>query len=158
LPAKPTVPASTGGSAGASGNARPRAPVANAPTTPRTNTSAAAATPAAAPAPVAPARPAAPPALDLASLEQRLRETRAIGVFTKLSIKNQVDDLLNRFRALYKGEAKTPLPTLRQQYEMLFMKVLTVVQDGDPPLANAIASSREAIWGILSDPRKFAQI
>jgi hypothetical protein len=114
--------------------------------------------PVAAPAASMPAKPAPPATLDLAALEQRLRDTRAIGVFTKLSLKNQVDDLLDHFRALYKGEARTPLPTLRQQYEMLFLKVLTVVQDGDPPLASAIASSREAIWGILSDPKKFAQI
>jgi hypothetical protein len=111
-----------------------------------------------APVAAAPARATAAPALDLTSLEQRLRDTRAIGVFTKLSIKNQVDDLLNRFRAFYRGEAKTPITALRQQYELLFIKVLTVVQDGDPSLATAISTSREAIWGILADPKKFAQI
>jgi hypothetical protein len=115
-------------------------------------------TPTAAPVANTPAKAPAAPALDLTSLERRLRDTRAIGVFTKLSIKNQVDDLLNQFRALYKGKANTPLPTLRQQYEVLFLKVMTVVQDGDPPLATAIAQSREAIWGILSDPKKFAEI
>jgi hypothetical protein len=104
------------------------------------------------------ARAPAPPALDLTSLEQRLRDTKAIGVFTKLSIKNQVDDLLGRFRAYYKAQASSPPPALRQQYELLFLKVVTVVQDGDPPLAMAITSSREAIWGILADPKKFAQI
>jgi hypothetical protein len=121
--------------------------------------------PAAAPAPAAAAsaatRPSAapaPPAMDLNSLQQRLRDTRAIGVFTKLSLKNQVDDLLARFRSFYSGETKIPLSSLRQQYEMLFLKVVTVVQDGDPSLATAIATSREAIWGILADPKKFAQI
>jgi len=48
----------------------------------------------AAPAP-SPSKPAATPALDLKSLEKRLRETTAIGVFTKLALKNQVDDLLD---------------------------------------------------------------
>jgi hypothetical protein len=112
------------------------------------------------PAPVAstPAQAPAAPALDLTSLERRLRDTHAIGVFTKLSIKNQVDDLLAQFRAIYQGRANTPLPALRQKYEMLFLKVMTVVQNGDPPLATAIAMSREAIWGILSDPKKFSQI
>src|SRR5260221_462978 len=64
--------------------------------------------PAAAPQPAAVA--ASPPAaLNLASLEQRLRDTRAIGVFTKLSLKNQVDDLLDQFRALYRGQVAIPL-------------------------------------------------
>ena len=41
----------------------------------------------AAPVP-SPSKPAATPALDLKSLEKRLRETTAIGVFTKLALKN----------------------------------------------------------------------
>jgi hypothetical protein len=112
---------------------------------------------------VPPAAPAAPtpsaaPTLNLADLEQRLRDTRAIGVFSKLSLKNQVDDLLNAFRDLYRGPNKHPTPELRQRYEQLLLKVLTLLQDGDPPLAAAIASSREAIWNILADPEKFAKI
>jgi hypothetical protein len=106
----------------------------------------------------APGAPPASPALDLASLEQRLRDTKAIGVFTKLSLKNQVDDLLGQFRAFYRGQIKTPLTELRQRYDLLLLKVLTLLQDSDPPLAAAISSSREAIWGILTDPVKFAKI
>ena len=102
--------------------------------------------------------PNAPPTLNLGDLEQRLRETRAIGVFTKLSLKNQVDDLLNAFRELYRGPDKHPSAELRQRYDLLLLKVLTLLQDGDPPLASAISSSREAIWSILADPDKFAKI
>ena len=101
------------------------------------------------------AKPAAAPALDLAALEQRLRDTKAIGLFTKLSIKNQVDDLLDDFRAHFKGQTP-PLTTLRQRYDLLLMKVLTLLQDGDPPLASAINSSREAIWNLLNDPTRIA--
>jgi hypothetical protein len=107
--------------------------------------------------PAAPA-PAAASTLNLADLEQRLRETRAIGVFTKLSLKNQVDDLLKAFRALYRDPNKRPSAELRQRYDGLLLKVLSLLQDGDPPLAAAIASSREAIWGILADPEKFAKM
>ena len=112
------------------------------------------------PPPPAPAPPAAATAstLNLADLEQRLRETRAIGVFTKLSLKNQVDDLLKAFRALYRDPNKRPSAELRQRYDGLLLKVLSLLQDGDPPLAAAIASSREAIWGILADPEKFAKM
>ena len=99
---------------------------------------------------------AAPP-LDLAGLESRLRETKAIGVMTKLALKNQVDDLLDRFRSQHRGRSKTPWPELRAAYDRLLMKVLSLLQDGDPALAKKIVSSREAIWGILSDPKKFAE-
>jgi outer membrane biosynthesis protein TonB len=106
------------------------------------------------PAPAAPK----PSPLDLNSLEQKLKDTRAIGVFTKLSLKNQVDDLLSEFRAYHKGAVKTPQSELRQKYDLLIMKVLSLLQNGDPQLAAAIASSREALWGILMDPQKFANI
>jgi hypothetical protein len=38
------------------------------------------------------------------------------------------------------------------------MKVLSLLQDSDPALASDIIASREAIWGILSDPKKFATL
>ena len=76
-------------------------------------------------------------------------------MFTKLTLKNQVDDLLDRFRAFYEGRLEVPLAELRQPYDLLLLKTMTVVQDGDPALANAIASSREAIWEILADRDKF---
>ena len=98
------------------------------------------------------------PPLDLTTLETRLKETKAIGVFTKIALKNQVDDLMSQFRAYYQGRAKTTLAELRQPYESLILKVLALLQDGDPELAHAIVASREAIWGILADPAKFATL
>jgi hypothetical protein len=105
-----------------------------------------------------PAKQETPPPLDLKSLETRLKETQAIGVFTKLALKNQVDDLLNQFRAFYQGRLKTTLAELRRPYDLLLLKVLALLQDTDPPLAGAIVKSREAIWNILADPNKFASI
>ena len=104
------------------------------------------------------AKPEAPPPLDLKSLETRLKETKAIGVFTKLTVKNQVDDLLEKFRAYYQGKLKTTLTELRRSYDLLVLKVLALLQDADPPLASAIAASRESIWAILSNPAKFAAV
>jgi hypothetical protein len=106
----------------------------------------------------APANPQAAAPLDLKSLETRLKETQAIGVFTKLTLKNQIDQLLDQFRAFYQGKLKTSLADLRRSYDMLVLKVLALLQDADPPLAGAIAGSREAIWGILSNPAKFAAV
>jgi hypothetical protein len=104
------------------------------------------------------AKPKAAPPLDLTALETRLKETKAIGVLTKIALKNQVDDLLDQFRAFYKGVARTTLADLRQPYDLLLIKVLSLLQDSDPALAAAIVASREAIWGILADPEKFAKV
>jgi len=110
------------------------------------------------PAPVpAPASSAALP-LDLEALKQELRETKAIGIFTKLTLKNQVDDLLDQFRALHKGRPKPTLSDLRRSYDLLMMKVLSLLQDKDQKLASQIVSSRETIWGLLADAKKFAAL
>jgi hypothetical protein len=100
----------------------------------------------------------ATPTLDLPSLEERLTDTPALGVFTKLSLKNQVDDLLADLRSFYSGRSRMSLSELRQKFELLLLKVITLLQDDDPSLAAAISSSREAIWAVLSDPRKFADL
>jgi len=91
-------------------------------------------------------------------LEQRLRDTKAIGVFTKLSLKNQVDDLLDEFRDFHESHDGSRLTKLRQAYDLLLMKVLSLLQDGDPGLARDVSSSREALWSILVDPDKFKNL
>jgi hypothetical protein len=100
--------------------------------------------------------PAAAPALDLNALESQLKDTKAIGFLTKLTLKNQVDDLLDLFRDFYQGKAKFTMADLRRSYDLLMMKVLSLLQNEDQRLASAIVSSREAIWGLLADPKKFA--
>jgi len=112
----------------------------------------------AAPPVAAPPAPAAPLTLDLNALKEQLKETKAIGIFTKIALKNQVDDLLQQFRAYYQGKAKLTMAELRRSYNLLIMKVLSLLQDADQQLASAIVSSREAIWGLLADPKKFATL
>ncbi|MGB7738914.1 MAG: hypothetical protein WBM03_07350 [Steroidobacteraceae bacterium] len=105
-----------------------------------------------------PAVPQLTPApLDFKSLASRLRETKAIGVFTKLALKNEVDDLVDKFRAYHKRQGTATLAELRRNYDMLLLKVLSLLQDSDPPLARDIVKSRGAIWSILEDPRKFTE-
>ena len=102
----------------------------------------------------APATPATPP-IDLKSLEVKLKESKAIGLMTKLSLKNQVDDLVAKFKAFHDGRRPPTLPDLRQPYELLLMKVLSLVQDEDPGLAKALHDSRDHIWSVLADRDKF---
>ena len=110
-----------------------------------------------APAPAkAPAVAAAP--LDLRTLEQRLKDTAAIGVLTKLSLKNQVDDLVARFKTYHAGARPPTLTELKPSFDLLLMKVLSLLQDKDSALARDINASRDAIWGVLTDKQKLAEI
>jgi len=119
------------------------------------------------PQPAAPPKPTtAPPPkqaaaaapLDLAELEARLKQTKAIGLMTKLSLRNQVDDLLDEFRQHHSGKPMPTVAELRRSYDLLMMKVLSLLQDHDQQLASDILSSRERIWGLLADPNKFAAL
>ena len=101
--------------------------------------------------------PAAAP-LDLKELKQELKDTKAIGIFSKITLKNQMDDLLGRLRKYHQGQANPPLTDLRRSYELLVMKLMSLVQDDDKKLASDIAASREAIWALLADPKKFASL
>lgn len=105
-------------------------------------------------APAASAPPAVP-VLDIAALEQRLKETKSIGMMVKLNLKSQVDELIGRFRAFHHGHLNTTLAALRPPYDTLLLKVVSLVQEGDPDLAHSITASREAIWVILADRAKF---
>ena len=96
--------------------------------------------------------------LDAPALMSRLRDSNAIGAVTRLALKNQVDDLLEQFRAHHRSGQKSGIATLRQPYNMLVLKVLSIVQDEDPSLGVTVARSREAIWDILADPEKFKSV
>jgi hypothetical protein len=76
-------------------------------------------------------------------------------VFTKLALKNEVDDLLERFRAFHAGRGGTTLTKLRESYDLLVLKVVSLLQDKDALLARDISTSREALWNLLTDPIKF---
>jgi hypothetical protein len=136
---KPASPPSTKG--------KPAPPSAKAP----------AAQPTTAPKSASPATPKAA-SLDLVALKEQLKATKAIGIMTKISLKNQVDDLLDRFRDHYAGKGSITMLQLRQSYDLLMMKVLSLLQDKDQKLASDIVASREAIWGLLADPNKFAAL
>lgn len=104
----------------------------------------------------APSPPAAP-GLDLEGLERRLKETSALGVLTKLSLKNEIDDLLEdvgRFHHKQKGD----LPSLRERFDLLLLKVTSLLQDDEPELAREIADAREGLWRLLADPAEFAKL
>ena len=99
----------------------------------------------------------AQPSLDLEELEARIRQTNAIGFFTKLELKGQVDDLLDDFRDFHEATGDLSLDELRERFNLLMLKVLSSLQDEDPELSGDIVVARPALWTVLSDPAKFAQ-
>lgn len=166
-PSKPAAPSSTPAKPAASASAAkppaPSTPAKPAPSTASAKPASPAVTKPAAPAattkPATPSRALSPnPTLDLTALKDQLKSTKAIGLMTKLTLKNQVDDLLDGFRDHYAGKGKTSISQLRQSYDMLMMKVLSLLQDKDQRLASDIVASREVIWGLLADPKKFAAL
>ena len=66
--------------------------------------------------------------------------------------------MLDGFRDYYQGNTKLAMTDLRRSFDLLMMKVLSLLQNEDQMLASAIVSSREAIWGVLADPKKFANL
>jgi hypothetical protein len=102
------------------------------------------------------ASPTSAETLDFTSLATRLRKTKAISLLTKVAVKNESDDLLERFRAYHTQHGTATLADLRRAYDLLLGELHSLLQDTDPPLARDIDRSRAAIWEILADPRKFS--
>jgi hypothetical protein len=101
------------------------------------------------------ARQAPEPPLDVTTLKLRLRETSALGVFAKLALRSEMSDLMEQLRWHHRGSNKTSFADLRLLYDRFVLKVLLLIQDGDPHLARAIARSQESIWRVLADPEQF---
>jgi hypothetical protein len=97
------------------------------------------------------------PELSLAELGDRLRESDALGVFTKVALKNQIDDLLGELSRFHR-QGRGRLEKLQDRYDSLVLKILALVQDAEPQLATDIARSCETLWGLLADPQGFARL
>jgi hypothetical protein len=92
--------------------------------------------------------------LSLAALELRLRQTHAIGVMEKLTLKYEIAGLMASFRVAH--ESGTPeVRSLRLPYDTLVSKIKSLLKR-DPQLASDISESRESIWNNLADRQKFA--
>lgn len=88
-------------------------------------------------------------AIDMETLTSRLKETKAIGFFTKLAIRNDVSDLMDdvkRYRK--KSMLATKMKEIRESFEGLLMKIVALLDD-DPELSRDLYVGRESIWKSL---------
>jgi hypothetical protein len=87
--------------------------------------------------------------IDMEILTSRLKKTKAIGLFTKLAIRNDVSDLMNdvkRYRK--KSMLAARIKEIRESFEGLLMKIIALLDD-DPELSRAMYVGRESIWKSL---------
>lgn len=96
--------------------------------------------------------------LDLDNLGTRLRQTKAIGLFTKLELKSQVEDLLDEMEEYHESKSSLDLEQLEEHFNLLVMKLLLLLQDDDPQLHKEIARSRPVLWSTLADPNQFSSM
>ena len=84
-------------------------------------------------------------------LIERMKGTNAIGVISKLSLKNQVDDLLEQASDIKVKESAEDLSqrksALREEFEGLILKTVALLNKGeDFTLAEDIYLAREELW------------
>ena len=103
-------------------------------------------------------RPARGADLDVTTLRTRLRETSAIGLVTKLTLKQDIERLIHGLADYHAGRAVTPLATLHQMYSALVSRTVGLLEHGETDLAHELTVSSERLWNELSDPDRFAAL
>ena len=94
-------------------------------------------------------------AIDLDTLEAKLRQTDAIGLTTKFSLKQDLDGLIADFRAFHDGKAGKDLGELKGRFAGLLDETLIHLKSGDPVLYRILSASRPGLWEVISDGPKF---
>lgn len=95
---------------------------------------------------------------DLNALVSRISQSKALGLFTKLSLKHDIDGLLENVRKYHDGSGDGSLEQLRERYDVLVHKLMILLQEKDGELAKSIDDGRDNLWAMLSDHEKFASI
>ena len=99
-----------------------------------------------------------PQPVKLDALVSRLSDTRAIGLLAKLKLKRSLDALLGDFQVFHAGDAGHGLDVLKQRFDILFARTLSLIRHDDPRLRRELLVSRSAFWTILADPVAFGRI
>jgi hypothetical protein len=94
----------------------------------------------------------------LEEMYRKINQSKTIGVFTKLSIKNNATRLNKSFEAHHKGKRPPNIKELRERYDLMVQEMMVLVQNKDPELAREIYKTRLLLWSYLSDPEKYKSI
>jgi hypothetical protein len=95
--------------------------------------------------------------VDLDFLEKRLRKTKAVGVLTRLRLSGEIKDLLAKLERYHAGNSDLDIDQLNEQFDLLYMKVVSLVQDKDLDLHRQLCNSWTQIWHGLQNPDYFSK-
>ncbi len=88
-------------------------------------------------------------AVDIKTLEARLKHTDAIGFFTKLAIRSNIIDLMNKIKQYRKKSMlKAKIKEIRTSFDGLILKIVALLEE-DPKLSRDLYVGRESIWKSL---------
>ena len=93
---------------------------------------------------------------DLNALVSRVSHSKALGFFTKLSLKQDIDRLVEDVRNYHGGSGDASLEQLHERYDIEIHKLVVLLQEKDRELVKSIDDGRDKLWAILSDDKKFA--
>lgn len=87
--------------------------------------------------------------VDFKLLKERLKNTDAIGFFTKLAIRNDIVDLMDKIKKYRKKSLlKIKMKEIRSSFDGLLLKIIALLRD-DPILSRDLYVGRESIWESL---------
>ena len=89
--------------------------------------------------------------VDFETLEQRIRKTNAIGGLAKLKLSGDINKMVADLKTYHAGGSPHTLEQHREQYDLLYMKVVSQVQDKDPELFDQLCNAWEPLWAELQD-------
>jgi hypothetical protein len=93
------------------------------------------------------------PRLD--ELLERFNRTEAIGIYTKLSVANNVTRLNKSFGLYHQGKRPPTIEELKESYDLMVQEIILLVQNKDPELARDFYAANSLLWSYLSDPDKY---
>ena len=93
--------------------------------------------------------------IDLVSLEDGLRKTDAIGLSEKLSLKGDLDRLVEKFHAYHERTEDDGIEKLESSFHQLVNKTLSLLRADDPDLHQRISAARGGLWTLLRDRETF---
>ncbi len=96
--------------------------------------------------------------VDFETLEQRIRKTSAIGVFAKLKLSGDINKMVADLKTYHGGGSPHTLEQHREQYDLMYMKVVSQVQDKDPELFHHLCNAWEPLWTTLQDENNLKKV